>query len=336
MTLKNGRCIIPEAFVCYTGQALILNAPSLSIDNQSMSEVSGNRRKPWLACVLSLVGGPIGHVYCGRPKRALVFWTIGMLIGPLVAFSWVTFRLGPVGILTSIGFAISFPIVQAFDATRIAWNSKDVALGRLQRWWIYIAIFLIAYVSNLGNALFIKAYIAEVFMVPTRAMAPTIQAGDRIIVDKLWTRPGSLRLMDIVVYQSVKDRSQMHVMRVVGLPGDAITVEGARTVVDGSEIRIPEAHTDGTIFSRYVPEQLKKYSLNSIQPDSFFVAGDNRNMAYDSRFVGAIPDSHLHGTVVNILWSRTMSFPDPADTTNYTLGPIDWSRTGRSLRSDRN
>lgn len=269
-------------------------------------------------------------------KTCSVFWLIGMLVFPLVAFCWVTFHLGASSFLALAVLAIAFPFVQALDATRIAWNSKDVALGPWQRWWIYVAIFLIAYVANLCNALFVKTFIAEVLMVPTRAMAPTIQPGDRIVVDKLWTRPGSLDRGDIVVYESVQDTSQLHVMRVVGLPGEQITVEGARTVVDGSEIFFPEAHTDGLLLRGYVPEQLSKHSVRSIEANSFFVAGDNRNMAYDSRFVGAIPDNHLRGAVVNILWSRSLTFPDPADTTIYKLGPIDWARMGRSLRSDRN
>ena len=48
--------------------------------------------------------------------------------------------------------------------------------------------------------MFVKTFIAEVFMVPIRAMAPTIQPGDRIIVDKIWTRANSLERRDVVAY----------------------------------------------------------------------------------------------------------------------------------------
>ena len=299
-----------------------------------MSETVRKRRRPWLAGLLSLMGAPIGHVYCGRPKRAVVFWLGGMLVFPLVAFCWVTFRLGPIGFLSLAGLAIAFPFVQALDATRIAWNTQDSPLGRFQRRWIYLVVFLFGYVSNYGNAMLVKTFIAEVFMVPTRAMAPTIQPGDRIVVDKIWTRADSLKRADIVVYQSIQDPLQLHVMRVLALPGETITIEGAKTTVDDCDIVVPEAHTDGLAPPGFVPEQLKKSKDNLIGPGSFFVVGDNRNLSYDSRFVGAIPNCNLHATAVNVLWSQPRLFPNPTDTTNYTLGPIEWTRLGRSLRSD--
>lgn len=298
-----------------------------------MSESVRKRRRPWLAGLLSLMGAPIGHFYCGRPKRAVVFWLCGMLVFPLVAFSWVTFRVGPIGFLSLAALAIAFPFVQAFDATRIAWNTQDSPLGRCQRWWIYLVVFIFGYVSNYGNAFVVKTFIAEVFMVPTRAMAPTIQPGDRIVVDKLWTRANSLKRRDIVVYQSIQDPLQLHVMRVLGFPGETITIEGAKTIVGGSDIDVPEAHTDGLVPPGFVAEQLTKSKDNLIGPGSFFVVGDNRYMSYDSRFVGAIPDRNFHALAVNILWSQPRLFPNPNDTTNYTLGPIEWTRLGRSLRS---
>lgn len=58
-----------------------------------MSETVQKRRRPWLAGLLSLMGAPIGYVYCGRPKRAIGFWLGGMLVFPIIAFCWVTFRL---------------------------------------------------------------------------------------------------------------------------------------------------------------------------------------------------------------------------------------------------
>ena len=299
-----------------------------------MSETIRKYRRPWLAGLLSLMGAPIGHVYCGRPQRAVAFWLTGMLVFPIVAFCWVTFRLGPIGFVTLTGLAIAFPFVQALDAMWIAWNAKDSLLGRFQRWWIYLVVFVIGYVSNFGNAMLVKTFIAEVFMVPTRAMAPTIQPGDRIIVDKIWTRVNSLKRRDVVVYQSVQDPSQLHVMRVLALPGETIRIEGAKTFVDDNEINVPEAHTDGLTPPGFVSEQLRASKESLIEPDSFFVVGDNRNMSYDSRFVGAIPNRNLHATAVNILWSQPRLFPDPMDTTHYTLGPIEWTRLGRTLRSD--
>jgi hypothetical protein len=152
-------------------------------------------RRPWLAGLLSLIGAPIGHVYCGRPQRAVAFWLAGMLVFPIVAFCWVTFH--------------------------------------------------------------------------------------RIIVDKIWTRANSLKRSDVVVYQSVQDPSQLHVMRVLALPGETIRFEGAKTFVGDNEINVPEAHTDSLTPPGFVSAQLSKSKEIVIEPDSFFVVGDNRNLSYE-------------------------------------------------------
>ena len=63
-----------------------------------------------------------------------------------------------------------------------------------------------------------------------------------------------------------------------------------------------------------------------VPADSMFVLGDNRRISKDSRFLGTIPLSDLHGIARIVYWSQERRFPDPEDTSYYELGPIDWSR----------
>jgi len=73
--------------------------------------------------------------------------------------------------------------------------------------------------------------VAEAFVIPTEAMAPTLQPGDQILVDKLWFTPKRLKRNSLVVYRSAGPNSPPHIMRVVGLPGDEIEIksEGNRS-----------------------------------------------------------------------------------------------------------
>jgi signal peptidase I len=282
--------------------------------------------------MLSLFGAPIGQVYCGRIRRAVLFWVVGMLIVPAIALSLVTFPLGRTGILILIAIGLAFPIVQAVDAALIARTTIQPKKLVVQRWWVYLLLIVIAYFLNYGIAIFVKTYIAEVFMVPTRGMAPTIQPGDRIIVDKLWTDPGRLRRNDVVVFQSPDMPSVLFVMRLVGLAGDHLSIiDGRKFHINDREIEFSELHLNGELLrGNSVPAVADR----TVAADSFFVVGDNLNLSRDSRTFGDVPNRNLFGTARAILWSQPRIFPNPNDRERFTLGPISWDRIGMPFRSD--
>ena len=143
-------------------------------------------RRAWLAALLSLLGGPLGQVYVGRFRRSVVFWIIGALLLPILAFSSVSLPLGRFGLALLLLSVLAFPVYLAVDAFLLAKRNRDAPLKRYQRWWIYLLVFVAFCLANNAVAHAIRSFMGEAFVVPTRAMAPTIQPGDRILVDKLW------------------------------------------------------------------------------------------------------------------------------------------------------
>ncbi|MFV2065343.1 MAG: signal peptidase I [Pirellulales bacterium] len=70
-------------------------------------------------------------------------------------------------------------------------------------------------------------------------MSPTILPGDRILVDKSWCEPTSLRRNDVVVFRSAGPDSPLYVMRLVGLPGDQIEIANEKVLLNGEEWPAP-------------------------------------------------------------------------------------------------
>jgi signal peptidase I len=210
------------------------------------------------------------------------------------------------------------------DAFLLAKRDRLGPLKGYQKWWFYILFFLIFNLANTGFRYGVKAVVAEAFVIPTEAMAPTIQPGDQILVDKLWFTPKRLKRDSIVVYRSAGPNSPIHIMRVVGLPGDEIEIKSEEVFVNGTKWDDKHANLSGKVL---LPE-MANYGPLRVPLDSFFVLGDNRRNARDSRFNGPIPLSDLVGRANIIYWSRERKNIVPGYSTRYERGPIAWDRIG--------
>ncbi len=293
-----------------------------------MNTTSANPRRPWLAALMSLLGGPVGQIYAGRFRRSLVLWIAGGVLLPIFAIAAVSLPTGRMGLTLILLSAIGFPILLAVDAFLVAKRRRDVPLARYQRWWVYLLAIIAFCIGNTFVANVIRTYGVEALVVPVRSMSPTILPGDRMLVDKFWRQPDRLRRNDVVVFRSEGPGSSLFVMRLVGLPGDVIEIVEEKILLNGNEWPDPHASVDPNLPSY---PGLANYGPIQIPSDTFFVLGDNRRMAKDSRIMGPISFSDLHGIVRMIYWARERRFPDPGDTSNYETGPVVWSRIGARL-----
>ncbi len=141
----------------------------------------------------------------------------------------------------------------------------------------------------------IHTFMFEARYVPSESMLPTIQVGDRIVVDKFFYKHfGSIERNDIVVFHStsampIKDDM---VKRVIGLPGDTIEIKTHKVLLNGKEISEP------FILQKTVGD----YGPVTVPEGSLFVMGDNRNNSDDSRDWGFLPENELVGKVILRYW----------------------------------
>lgn len=154
--------------------------------------------------------------------------------------------------------------------------------------------------------LVIHNFVAQPFEVLQDSMTPTILNGDYVLIDKLTPRFDEYGYGDVVVFEppassSLADDAIPFIKRIIGLPGDTVTLENGRVFVtrsDGLPVRIEEPYVARGPDGRPSPTLCPAPSCSDswVVPDgSYFVMGDNRGDSVDSRAFGPIPEESIIG-----------------------------------------
>jgi signal peptidase I len=146
--------------------------------------------------------------------------------------------------------------------------------------WTIFMMLVVAFDLVFG---FVRPFVVEPMRVPSESMVPTLQPGDRVLTNKLVYDFKDPERGDLAVFDSV-DRKQDEeiVKRVVGLPGDEISVDKGVLLVNG------EAPYEPYVAAQESPDARKTPGVYSFGPmvvpqHHVFVMGDNRTNSYDSR-----------------------------------------------------
>ena len=124
------------------------------------------------------------------------------------------------------------------------------------------------------------------------SMAPGIQDGDRILIDQISYLFREVHRGDIVVLRYPLDPTVDYIKRVIGVPGDEVTIRGGEVFVNGRHLDEP-----------YVLDPDRHAYLTTIvREDHYFVLGDNRPHSSDSREFGQVPAAYLRGKVDLRVW----------------------------------
>jgi signal peptidase I len=188
--------------------------------------------------------------------------------------------------------------------------SEAAEAGKRQSSTRWIREALIVVVVAILVAVLLRAFVVQTFYIPSGSMEPTLQIGDRILVNKLSYDFHAVHQGDIVVFArppaencggpEVNDL----VKRVIGLPGQTISLAKGYVYINGK--RLDESWLPAEEQGITVPGPSgTPYSLvrpYHIPANDYFVMGDNRQDSCDSRYWGPISKSLIVGKVELRVW----------------------------------
>jgi signal peptidase I len=182
---------------------------------------------------------------------------------------------------------------------------------RKARW---LRELLIVVVVAVGLAVLLRTFVVQTFSIPSGSMEPTLNIGDRIVVDKLSYDLHGVGRGDIVVFARppAEDCAGAPVSdlvkRVIGLPGETISLSGNGYVLINGK-RLDETWLPTSVQGTTYPGPSgTPYSLSrpyKIPANDYFMMGDNRGDSCDSRFWGPIHKSLMVGKVDLRIWPLT-------------------------------
>jgi len=155
----------------------------------------------------------------------------------------------------------------------------------------YLIILLVSFALVFG---FVRPFVMEAFWIPSGSMIPTLEIGDRVLVNKFIYRFTEPKRGDIVVFESVDDPKEDLIKRVVGLPGDKIAVRRGHLFLNGERQREP-------YLNKKLPDRTF-YARTTVPKRHVFVMGDNRGNSADSRVFGALPEKNIEGEAFLRFW----------------------------------
>ncbi len=185
--------------------------------------------------------------------------------------------------------------------------------------------------------LILRAFIVEIYRIPSGSMKPQLLEGDQILVNKAayqWKFPllgfGLLKFAspkrgDIVVFTSATNEKDIVIKRVVGVPGDTLEYKNKILYINGQEIPtefISNEIEQDSVSNRQMPVHKLTEDLVGVRHEIYlkdvpgmeqtkvivprgqlFVMGDNRDNSRDSRFWGFLPEDNVLGQAKFIFFS---------------------------------
>ncbi|MFN2147464.1 MAG: signal peptidase I [Anaerolineales bacterium] len=123
------------------------------------------------------------------------------------------------------------------------------------------------------------------------SMEPSLHEGQFVVVNRMAYRWSQPERGDIIVFHFPLNPERRFIKRVIGLPGEEVTVRAGQVYVNGELIDEP--------YLNAAPRYSGDWTLGS---DEIFVLGDNRNNSSDSQNWGPLPLNEIIGKAVLVYW----------------------------------
>lgn len=136
----------------------------------------------------------------------------------------------------------------------------------------------------------VRWFVAQPFIVSGASMEDTFHSGEYLIIDQLTYHLEDPKRGDVVVFRYPQDPSKFFIKRLIGMPGDTISIEGNTVTIttqNGDTFTLDEPYIKSMAESTHLEETLGERE--------YFVMGDNRDASSDSRVWGVLQKDKIVG-----------------------------------------
>ncbi len=279
-------------------------------------------RQPWLALAMSFVLPGFGQLYNGEANKAIwLFIAFAVLSIPGIVFIalYLSGGLMVPALVISLILTLSIWIYGLIDA----WRTARRQMNYLPRGWqmsgVYALVFLLCLLAQLFLVNYIREHQVQSFHIPSNSMEPGILKGDVMFADMRYNCPGckgAVKRGDIAIFVYPNNRTLYYIKRVIGLPGDRVSIKGHFITLNGKPLTVREEHVEsGILITEAVddrqwrvqwtqPDQEPAGLELTVPPGQALILGDNRSTSQDSRMFGTVPLPDIVGKARQIWFSK--------------------------------
>jgi len=282
-------------------------------------------RRWWIAFILNALFPPVGYAYAGAWKTTAAAVVL-MMAGSVALNEWTlasppgVYRYGLRGLL--IGAAV----VAALLGAHAAWLAHRAPAkgGRPSRLiLLYVAPWVLLLVANM---LYGSYGPHPTYTMSSASMEPTLREGDIVMVDGARANCGrtDMKVGDVVVFRRPGEAAPyMH--RIVAGPGQTVAMQDGLLMIDGQaaarrplgSVTVPNTPVRVTEFEETLPNgarhriydlgptgELDNVRATTLAAGSWYLMGDNRDNAADSRVKGPVAGQDICAVVLKTVYSK--------------------------------
>jgi signal peptidase I len=154
--------------------------------------------------------------------------------------------------------------------------------------WVRDLLFSVA------ASILIITFLYQPVRVEGTSMLPRLVDQDRLFINKFLYHFSAIERGDVVVFRYPRNPQVSYIKRVAAVPGDRLRIDRGQVYVNGrplSEPYVPVEYRDTRSFEEIV-----------VPKDEYFVLGDHRSIASDSREFGTVKRNLIYGKAAFVYW----------------------------------
>ncbi len=262
------------------------------------------RRRPLCAFLLSFISPGLGQVYNGEFKKAILMYVALFLLSAVLSSTGLFF--GFYGMISCMLILVGFYLYIALEALVSARHLEEFSLRPYNRWYLYLALFLIsnfAIQPLVGFIIKNSLLVAKPYKIASTGMEPTLLAGDHLVAHMGYYRRHKPQRGDLILFSSPNDPGKDFLKRVIALEGEKIEIIQEKIYINDQLMDDPWAHPGDGLTPKPV-QQIDSYGPEVVPKSCYFVLGDNRRNSLDSRVWGSLDSAKIKGKPLYIYWSK--------------------------------